>query len=153
MSALDCSGSWTGSDATQQTDVLAQLGTDFTDVTGLATWSLVGITLAGSSVGPFQSVPNTDSGVLSFDAPVAGYFAVALKTNNNRFSLYLFDGGVAGLSQIDFTTLGVTTPAPERSTLAHASLYTAQPVPEPETYLMLLAGLGLVGYAARLKAR
>jgi hypothetical protein len=30
-----------------------------------------------------------------------------------------------------------------------SNTFTATPVPEPETYAMLLAGLGLLGFAAR----
>jgi len=33
--------------------------------------------------------------------------------------------------------------------LSHAALYTVTAVPEPETYAMLLAGLGLTGLIAR----
>jgi len=33
--------------------------------------------------------------------------------------------------------------------LSNAALYATQPVPEPETYALLLAGLGIVGFMAR----
>jgi hypothetical protein len=33
--------------------------------------------------------------------------------------------------------------------LSNAALYATQPVPEPETYALMLAGLGIVGFMAR----
>ena len=54
---------------------------------------------------------------------------------------------------LHFDTLGVYTgngsPGPG---LSHAALYIDPPVtavPEPETYVMLLAGLGLMGFVTR----
>lgn len=149
MSALDCSGAWSGNDVNQKTDVLAQLATDFG---GIGLWSYAGTTNAGETSGPFASVPSATSGYLGFDSPETGVFAVALK-GGNAFSLYLFDGGDNGLSGIDFVTFGTAFNSNERpQALSHASLYRFQgatpPVPEPETYAMLLVGLGLVGFAA-----
>jgi hypothetical protein len=150
LGALDCSGAWGGNNVNQESDVLAQLVTDFNGTVGAAAvWTYVGSTNAGiGTSGPFDSVPADPSGTLTFDAPVTGYFAVTLKAGN-QFSLYLFDGGIAGISSIDFTTLGtaVNHLGIPRD-LSHASLYTAA-VPEAETYAMLLAGLGVVGLMSR----
>lgn len=154
MGALDCSGAWMGNNVNQQSAVLAQLDVDFADVVGDGgIWSYLGTTNAGETSGPFSSVPGATSGSLSFDTPITGYFAVALKTASD-FSLYLFDGGMSGVSSIDFTTIGASlNEIGEPQNLSHASLYQYEgglpPVPEAETYLMMLAGLGLVAYSSR----
>ncbi|MEW5787642.1 MAG: PEP-CTERM sorting domain-containing protein [Pseudomonadota bacterium] len=152
MGALACSGAWDGNNVNQEADVLAQLGLDFSDDVGLSgDWSYFGSTDAGLADGPFSAVPADRTGTLSFDSAVTGYFVVALKSSTN-FSLYLFDGGDAGLASIDFTTRG-TALNPQNGrpqALSHASLYTFTPaVPEAETYALMLAGLGLTGFMVR----
>lgn len=152
MGAMACSGAWDGNNVNQEADVLAQLALDFGDDIGMAgDWSYLGTTDAGLTDGPFSSVPVDRAGTLSFDAAVTGYFVVALKSSTN-FSFYLFDGGDAGLSSVAFTTRGTAlNPQNGRAlNLSHASLYAfTTPVPEPETYALMLAGLGLVGFMAR----
>lgn len=154
MNALDCSGAWGGDDVNQQSDVFAQLNLDFTDFTGTGgIWEYLGTTNAGETSGPFASVPAAASGTLTFDTPITGFFAVALK-GGNSFSFYLFDGGVAGLSSVNFSMGGTALNAEEQQqNLSHASLYQfdtpTPPVPEANTYLMMLAGLGAVGAMVR----
>ena len=151
MGAVSCSGAWDGNDLNQTADVLAQLNLDFADEVGVSgLWNYVGSTNAGDSVGPFSSVPvESSSGTLSFDSVVKGYFVVALKSGTN-FSFYLFDGGMDGVSSINFTTRGTSlNPNNNKAqALSHVSLYTA-PVPEPETYALMLAGLGITALAIR----
>lgn len=160
MGALACSGSWDGNDVNQQAGVLATLASAFASFTGsTGTWSYVGTTKAGESSGPFSSVPAAMTGTLILDAPIQGHFAVALKSSTN-FSFYLYDGGPTGLGSIPFTTVGTSINRNMiEQRLSHASLYSytlppthgtiTTPVPEPGTYALMLAGLGLVGYAVR----
>jgi len=54
-------------------------------------------------------------------------------------AFYMFDAGTTGIHS-------VTT---RFDTLSTAGLYMTSPVPEPATYGMLLAGLGLMGVVAR----
>lgn len=160
MGALACSGSWDGNDVNQQVGVLATLTTAFATFTGsTGTWSYVGTTKAGEASGPFSSVPGAVTGTLILDAHIQGHFAIALKSSTN-FSFYLYDGGLTGMSSVPFTTVGtsINRNMIEQS-LSHASLYSytlppmhstvTTPVPEPGTYALMLAGLGLVGYAVR----
>ncbi len=56
------------------------------------------------------------------------------------------NGGTADFS---LTSLTSSLVLPAGVQLVSASGYFAQAVPEPETYAMMLAGLGLVGFAAR----
>lgn len=42
-----------------------------------------------------------------------------------------------------------TNPKLQRGGISNVALYSTTPVPEPETYALLLAGLGIVGFMAR----
>lgn len=157
MGALACSGSWDGNNVNQTAAVLSELATSFLSFTGPGgTWSYAGTTNAGQTSGPFSSVPAQPTGTLVLDNPVQGFFAIALKSSTN-FSLYLYNGGVTGISSLPFTTYGTSLNRNRQlQSLSHASLYTfapptvvTTPVPEPATYALMLAGLGLVGYAVR----
>ncbi len=147
MGAIDCSGAWQGNDANQQTDVLAQLGLDFTPTIGsIGTWSFTDKADTGQNTAFFDSVPSASIGTITFDNPITNYFALALKASN-QFSLYLFDGGLSGISSIDFSTLGSSVNGRgTEQTLSHASLYsftgpTVVTVPEASPLLLLIIGL------------
>ncbi len=146
--AIDCSGSWQGNDANQQSDVLSQLLADFGDETGLGTWLKSGKS-DDSNSGPFTSNVKATTGTLNFDVAQKGFFAVALKASNS-FSLYLLDGGEDGISSFDFNTIGTATNNSNMAqSLSHATLYNFQPVPTPA----LLPGLIGMGVAALRKRK
>lgn len=75
----------------------------------------------------------------SFVDGTAGYYVLGNTVTLNS-------GFVAGLNTIDFYVQGngVTD-----GFVLQSVGFTAQPVPEPETYALMLAGLGLLGVAAR----
>jgi hypothetical protein len=151
-SADGCSGAWLGNTTEQEADVLAQIFAD---------WGVV-LDLAGKSddanFGPFTSNPEATSGTLTFDAAISGPFVIALKAGS-EFSLYYFDSGNTGVDYLTFVTNGAAAnPQGRPQALSHADLYTVDGVPptvipEPETYAMLLAGLGLMGFMARRRQR
>ena len=151
--ALACSGTFSGNDTPQQSDVLAQLAVDFGSILGAgATFTVLGKSDDANS-GPFaSSLEGSTSGTLTFDTPQTGYFAVTLKAANS-FSTYLFDGGSTGLTSIQFSTMGTAINKNGKlQGLSHATLIdigTVTPVPEPETYALMLAGVGVVGFLAR----
>ncbi len=85
-------------------------------------------------------------------SPDAAINPITGDLGSGTFSLYLFDGGTAGVSSIAFDTLGVTINGTTPQTLSHAGLYggtLVTAVPEPESYALMLAGLGIVGFLAR----
>jgi hypothetical protein len=144
--AIACSGAWQGNDANQQDHVLAQLSSAF----GGGPWSYIGTTNAGEISGPFSSVPGVATGTLTFDNPQVGFFSIALKASN-QFSLYLFNGGEAGISSIDFTTIGTSlNQEGQPQDLSHASLYRpgGTPIPTP-ALLPGLIGMGLAAWRKR----
>ncbi|MES2101024.1 MAG: PEP-CTERM sorting domain-containing protein [Pseudomonadota bacterium] len=140
-----CGGSFAGNNSNQEADVLAFIS---------STWGLTTTSLGqsdGADFGPFTSDPMSVTGTLTFDTPQDGAFVLSLKAGD-QFSLFYFDGIGAAISSIDYTTLGVNTnPQGGGNALSHATLYGAAtpPVPEPETYALMLAGLGVVGFMAR----
>ena len=141
----ECGGSFAGNVDNQLADVEA-----FFTAQG---WPTGGTFFSSQSFGdagnPFANDPsNVTSGTITFDTALTGQFVIALKAAD-QFSLYLMDGGVAGISSIAFDTLGVSTnPSGMGQELSHAAVW-ATPVPEPETYALMLAGLGAVGFIAR----
>ena len=142
----ECGGSFAGNNSEQESDVIAYIS---------STWNL-DVTSLGQSddaggFGPFTSDPKTTTGTLTFDTPMDGPFVLSLKAGN-QFSLFYYDGIGAAISSIDYSTLGVNVNKNGvPNGLSHATLY-ADPVtavPEPETYALMLAGLGVVGFVAR----
>lgn len=153
--ALDCSGAWAGNDSNQQADVLAQLAIDFAPLLNPATttYTVIGKSDDANS-GPFTSNPPVTAGTLTFDSLQTGYFAITLK-GGDSFSTYLFDGGVAGLQSIDFSMAGAALgPRGQVQNLSHATFIDiTTAVPEPETYALMLAGLGAVGFMAKRRRK
>jgi hypothetical protein len=141
---MDCSGAWAGNNSNQADDVAAQI---------LADWGLSG--LVSTDITGANATP---SGSLTFAAQT-GVFVIALKAGG-AFSLYEFDGsGVeGGISSISYDTLGVGLFAGPDNTmhfgqdLSHADIYTT-PVPEPETWALMFAGLGVLSFLGRRKQR
>ena len=121
---------------------------------GTGAWQLIDKTdsATGTQSYTFTNDPQTTNGMLDFNAPITGWFALTLKSGN-QFSMYLFDGGTAGIGAIGFTTDGTNvnkggTP----QALSHASLWVvASPVPEAQTPAMLLAGLSVLAFLSRRK--
>ena len=153
-----CSGAWAGNDASQQESLKGQLELDFAGLLGDgASFAWLGKSDDAGS-GPFVSSSTAASGTLTFDEAQTGLFAVSLKAGN-AFSVYLFDGGDAGVQSINFSTLGVQVNGNGFGAgLSHAALIDVSgavtpPIPEPQTYALMLAGLGLVGFVAARRRR
>jgi len=65
-----------------------------------------------------------------------------------------FDGGTcAYLDQPPYDSLVPINRIPDADDIAGAQFLYGAPVPEPETYALMLAGLGLVGFISRRKRK
>jgi hypothetical protein len=140
-SYLNCAGSFVGN--------LTGAAAELTALTGSfgGTWAYAGKS-DDLNFGPFTGNPDTNAGTLTFDAAVYGQFVLGLKAAT-QYSYYLFDAGGGGITSIDFTTLGVAQNGfGVAQNLSHAVLYLA-PVPEPQTYGLMLLGLAAVGMRMR----
>lgn len=131
---------------------------DTTDANG-ATFMGLDFTLteSGTSSGTWTLTGVDSNGTADLNFPVALDFAVGLK-GGNEYALWSFDNAVvtssnSGTFSIVFTNKGGNVPD-----LSHMIVFgreagggIANSIPEADTYAMLLAGLGLVGFAARRK--
>jgi hypothetical protein len=146
-----CWGSFDGNNignATDRTNVLNLLNGQ-----GLGTFVETGTTNSGLVQGPFQQFTGAGSGSLFFLNPQSSPFVLALKAGN-RFSLFYF-APASAITQVDYTTNGIDVNGRNAvpAGLSHATLYNTAGglliTPEPSTYLLMAAGLGLVAVAAR----
>jgi hypothetical protein len=137
---VSCQGPTSGNIAPGQTNTAL--------FSGFGTFNLVGKS-DDAGFGPFSANPGSGtSGSLSFDSPQTGFFVLGIK-GGPSYSLYLFNGGVAGISALNFDTQGIVKGNGSAGpSLSHLALF-AQPVPEPESYALMLAGLGVVGAIVR----
>ena len=148
LAATDCMGSFTGNingDASE----MAALDAEWGALTG-GSFDYLGKSDDASN-GPFTGNPDVSTdGTLTFDQAISGWFVIGLKAANN-YSYYLFNA-VTPITELTFdSTAGVATNrqgVPQG--LSHATLYAvAAPIPEPETYALLMAGLAAVGFMSR----
>lgn len=120
------------------------------------TGQLSGPLLTGSNFtkveDPVNTTPSADPATftISLGANYIGDFVISLKQGSG-FSVFLFDNISSSnpLSSISFqSTTGFSSS--EGLGLSHYTFYgTTAPIPEPETYALMLAGLGAVGFMAR----
>ncbi|MDP2028030.1 MAG: PEP-CTERM sorting domain-containing protein [Thiobacillus sp.] len=115
----------------------------------------------GPTSGPVRAVLQTEGWGTDFDLATIMLNGVAPTVSTVTFQdpAYNSSFGVVTLTQRLFYwdlastptsyTFGLATAAPHMSFAQVAVDIAAAPVPEPETYAMLLAGLGLVGWQAR----
>lgn len=109
---------------------------------------------SGFNTGDYMQITRTGGGLfdlLSFDLTISWYDGNPLETifvNGSPINIIqgmqTFSVGLTGVSQVDITGVPSNT-----GYWALDNVVVA--VPEPETYAMLLAGLGLLGFAVRRK--
>ena len=132
--AGDCQGPLVGTIGT---------GAVATATFGSQLYTLIGTTLDAS--GAFSASPVGEFfGELQLAALRTGPFVLGLQAGGT-YSLYLFNGGSAGLSSIEFDTYGLALNGPN---LTQAALFAAA-VPEPGTYAFMLTGLLVLGFLAQ----
>ena len=150
-----CLGSFVGNMDNQLTGnfgVFAAINEGF----GLSTNTYFSSQSFGAASNPFaQDEGNRDDGVINFDQRLTGSFVLGLKQGNG-FALYLFNASniAGGIASIAYDTNGVKRNG--GIGLSHAGFFGVPQismVPEPQTYAMLLAGLGMLGALARSKKK
>jgi len=111
---------------------------------GMGSFTLVG-TSDDADGGPFATL---GADTLSFDAPQYGSFVLGVKGGPD-YSLYLFDGGSVGITELAFDTLGIVKGNGKAGPgLSHLALFVSA-VPEPTNAAMLLGGLAMLGLVIR----
>ena len=112
--------------------------------------------------GPFTSNPTVSTnGTLTFDSAISGTFVIGLKAST-RHSYYFFNASTPVSSLTFNSTAGVAkNNSGIAQSLSHAALYygngssgggnggPVMPVPEPETYALMLGGIGGLAFIAR----
>jgi hypothetical protein len=83
---------------------------------------------------------------------VEGEFTFAYDTPFQLTATLNTGASNGGLAEFNFDTLSHSLVLPQGVSLRSASGLYVQAVPEAETYVMMLAGLGLVGFAARRRS-
>ena len=164
-SYIACTGSWDGNLADNTAAAVANI---ITTQFGFAApyQGKTGDAVAGPFANEIASSA-VNSGVLTFAGVILGNFVIGLHgggqdstvypggavAGGGNFSLYAFNGNLhGGITQVAFNMLGVSTnPQGVGQNLSHAALYggTVAAIPEPETYALMLAGLGVIGFVAR----
>ncbi|MBT9568247.1 MAG: PEP-CTERM sorting domain-containing protein [Thiobacillus sp.] len=164
VSASDCFGvvgdNITGSGATVLNGMSWGDGWTYFDATDAAGASFLGMTFTTAAT-PGSSGSWTLAGIDANGVvvPLTLDLVVGLKAGNEYalwgFDNVVVDGSGGGVFNVAFTNNGGTFPA-----LSHLIVFgrdsgggSVSAIPEPDAYAMLLAGLGLVGFAVRRKLR
>lgn len=119
-------------------------------------WSLIGENDDNASIAPGQTV--YDSG-LTFATLAAGTYKFTIATYNNFANGTTLAQGFRFDNQTAIPLAQWTQPANHGNMGSHYSVHLSgvdsavSAVPEPETYAMLLAGLGILGAVTRRKNR
>jgi hypothetical protein len=125
-----------------KTDFNTFFGTKAADITALYNEAFVGALGGNAQAGAMQlalwEVANDNKDLASGNVQTVSSTNSALTSGAQGLLDHL--GNFAGPSQYSFTLYTSST---------NQDYLVATPVPEPETYAMLLAGLGLLGFAAR----
>lgn len=141
---LACSGAFSGNlGGALDTNQLAQVSSLF--ASGGFSYLNTMIYAKSNEVGSTVFGDDATDLSINFLSPKKGAFVIGLK-QADFYSFYLMNGGTTGLSTINFNTLGVTDKGGSLG-LSHA-VFVGE-VPEPQTYALMLAGLGLMGFLAR----
>ncbi|MDO9466302.1 MAG: PEP-CTERM sorting domain-containing protein [Thiobacillus sp.] len=170
-SATDCYGVASGNDNASDINALANwqdpagnwalLAKSDDGSVGSGILSGINFTLSATAgtVGTWTLSAVDTNGPAYADLPVTMDFVGVLKASNG-FAAYYFDDALVSSSNAGTWTIAFTNRGSQFPDLSHLSLYTRvdatgniPPIPEAETYAMMLVGLGLVGFMVRRRTR
>lgn len=137
VNANDCRGAFPGNEVGEGADPGRGATTDYINATWGPGYSWYG-ELPGSN--------NALDGQITLPMVLTTAFVVSVK-GGDEFALYQFANS-NGTTTLDFSTAALKNPGGQQPGWSHSGLWIT-PVPEPETYALLLAGLGVVGLMAR----
>lgn len=130
---IDCAGLYEG-------NLVAESGPKLTEALGIIS------TEFGVTATSVLDKVDTGSSPVTFAIPLNGKTVVGVHWGLVGTGFYYLD--IAG--PITQLTIATTFPgATNGGGLSNVGIYSTTPVPEPETYALLLAGLGVVGFMAR----
>jgi hypothetical protein len=144
--AADCRGAFPGNDLGVGADPGLGATTDYINMTW-GTSSRV-FSFYGELEGP--SDDDMKMGQITLPKALKTPFVVSIK-GSTQFALYYFESS-NGATMLDFSTAALTTPGGTQPGWSHSGLWIT-PVPEPGTYALMLAGLGIVGFIASRRRR
>lgn len=146
---------WTGSAYTNGT---VDNAPPASDIVALNTGGTVTITFSQTVVDPYIGLVSWNGNTVDFGVPIVidsfgpGFWGPGTPVLNATGTGFFGSGEVHGVIRLpgsfDSITFSHTSEGWHGFTVGVAGI---APVPEPETYAMLLAGLGLLGFAARRK--
>jgi hypothetical protein len=97
----------------------------------------------------YNNAPNAHLGVAVNGASLGNFTGTGLL----YIPYTLFFTGTAATTTLSFANLGPTLGSPSGSSYPHLDNVSVTAVPEPSTYVLMLAGLGFVGFVARRRQR
>ena len=110
-------------------------------------WTFKLTTPSSTSFGAQQNFSTLAGEIANFKGVLLGYGALSYSLVGKQQNLSWSGNLEAGTYTVEITGLS------KQRNSQYTGSVSAQPVPEPETYGMLLGGLALVGVAARRKAK
>lgn len=127
-----------------------------TDIIGLNEGGTVTITFAETIVDPYIALVSWNGNTVDFGVPIeidsygAGHFGSGTPILNGTGTGFFGSGEVHGVIRLPGSFDSITfTHTSENWHGFTVGVTGIAPIPEPETYAMLLAGLGLLGFIAR----
>lgn len=146
---------WTGSAYTNGT---VDNAPPASDIIALNTGGTVTITFSQTVVDPYIGLVSWNGNTVDFGVPIVidsfgpGFWGSGTPILNGTGTGFFGSGEVHGVIRLPGSFNSITfTHVSENWHGFTVGVAGIAPVPEPETYAMLLAGLGLLGFAARRK--
>jgi len=139
--AMNCEGFFKG-------NVISSAPADL----AVASTALQALGLTGATGSWIEKVDISSGSTITFAATMYGITYVGMHFGEAKGATppgVGLKGGGTGFYEFDAGTAGINSFTVNVGGLSNAALYATQPVPEPETYALMLAGLGALGFMAR----